>query len=146
MSALVRCIGIAIVAIFWSFPGQAQSVAVVEPLKWHCVQTMDAQFNVACRPLPADAPIDLIELIESTAVAAAIVTPPNATGLVPVAQRGAAEVYSAPAWLIPLHVAPSDAAHVQLLLESVLCGAQSHCWVSYGTRSNDAASMTLAGR
>lgn len=143
MSALVRWIGIAAMTIFWSLPGRAQSVSVVTPLKWQCVQTMDAQFNVACRPMPANAPVELIEQI---AVAGAMDTPTNATGLLPVAQRGAAEVYSTPAWLIPLHVAPSDAAHVQLLLESVLCGAQSQCWVSYGTRSNDAASMTVAGR
>lgn len=131
------------VAFVLAFPVQAEFVTDTIPLMWQCIQTVDAQFNVACRPMQAATSFELDERIPTEAGRD---KPPAASGLQPVAQRGAAEVFSAPAWLIPLHVAPADAAHVQLLLESVLCGAQLQCRVTYSKQTGIAVPVTLAGR
>jgi hypothetical protein len=141
--SLPTTLGTAAAAFLIALQVQAQSVAGVTPLKWRCVQTLDAQFNVACRPDAARTPVEPVAPSNTEAV---MDTAPRALGLLPVAQRGAAEVFSTPAWLIPLHVAPVDTAHVQLLLESVLCGAQSQCKVTYDVQSSGAVTITLAGR
>lgn len=113
---------------------------------WHCVQQRDASYHVACSP----------QAIESgsaehpsSAVAASTSADPPATfmgrDMRPVATRGGVEVFSAPAWRVPLHAPPSDKAAVAQLLDAVLCGNASACGVSYeGMRHASAEGPPLA--
>ncbi len=108
-------------------------------IAWHCSQEADASFQVLCVPRQADADT-------ATAVPAPPVTPGTAgvtpfADMRPVAQRGDAEVFSAPAWRIPLHARPTDIDMVRQLLKSVLCGTHPACGVSY-----DNERVRVAGR
>ena len=115
----------------------AQEAAAPNVLAWHCVQESDAAFHVLCVPRMGGS-----ENISRNTVAA------TAHGvnlnLLPVAQRGDAEVMSADAWRIPLHVRPSDTSFVTTLLKSVLCGKHVACAVSYGAHEHEAAPMRTA--
>lgn len=93
-------------------------------LRWQCMQRSDAQHSVACLPTWAMAGRADMSLVAT----------PSRPGpeMRPVAERGAAEVFSADAWIVPLHAAPTDPARVAALLQSVLCGRQPDCRVSYG--------------
>ncbi|MDO9092337.1 MAG: hypothetical protein Q8R98_26860 [Rubrivivax sp.] len=105
--------------------GQPQAAAIA----WHCTQEADASFHVLCVPRQAEA--------GAPDAAPAATAAPGTAGLAafadmrPVAQRGDTEVYSAPAWRVPLHARPTDIDMVQQLLKSVLCGTHPSCRVSY---------------
>lgn len=96
-------------------------------LNWHCVQEFDGAFHVRCTPHAAHqdpgAPVQG-QVTDSGADLAV-------DARLPVAQRGDAEVYSADAWRVPLHVPPRDPRHVEALLQSVLCGTRMACTVRY---------------
>ena len=116
-------------------PGPADAAA----LAWHCEQQFDAGFHVFCTP-QSQAP----GAAAATAVQAeAPTTAPArwAAEKLPVAQRGDAEVHSAPAWRVPLHARPAERERVEELLQSVLCGARPGCAVHY-----DPVSRRVAGR
>jgi hypothetical protein len=94
-------------------------------LTWRCTQGFDASYHVLCLPdagAPAARSISVAEPAPRSGAAA---------DLVPVAERGIAEVFSADAWRVPLHSAPVDPVRVQALLESALCGKRSSCAVRY---------------
>lgn len=121
-----------------STPALAQAPSQARVLAWHCLQQDDAAFHVLCVPRmwPAHAP-----------EAATEVNPPGVNvNMLPVAQRGDAEVMSTQAWRIPLHVRPSDPAHVTVLLQSVLCGKRSQCEVSYGASGSLSKGLLTASR
>lgn len=117
----------------------AQSQPPLPPLAWQCTQEHDVQFHVLCVPYlppatarPSDWPL---------AAASRFDPPPLnvAADMRPVAQRGDSEVFSAEAWRVPLHAAPSDPSRVTALLESVLCGHRTDCSVRYGTSAQQSA-------
>lgn len=108
-------------------------------IAWHCTQETDASFHVLCIPRHAD--------VDTAHAAPAPSARPSTAGVAtfadmrPVAQRGDAEVFSAPAWRLPLHARPTDRDTVQQLLKSVLCGSHPACRVSY-----DNEGFRVAGR
>jgi hypothetical protein len=105
--------------------------SVPPAIAWHCVQEFDEAFHVLCVPRA-------VEPDDARAVAVPVSLP--ATGpapsadMRPVAQRGDAEVFSAPAWRVPLHLAPTDRRLVDQLLTSVLCGTRPACSADYENR------------
>ena len=99
------------------------------PLAWQCSQELDPSFQVLCFPhLTAEA-------LEGRSPIGAPAPREAAQGwrgdMRPVAQRGDVEVFSAEAWRVPLHAAPSDPVMVRTLLQSVLCGKRPACSVLY---------------
>lgn len=116
-------------------PGAADAAAMA----WHCEQEFDAAFHVLCTPraqapggaaaTPAQAPVPTTDAARWAAEK------------LPVAQRGDAEVHSAPAWRVPLHARPAGRERVEELLQSVLCGTRPACAVHY-----DQANRRVAGR
>lgn len=117
-----------------SEPGAANAAA----LAWHCEQQFDAAFHVLCTP----------QAQVGIAAAAGVQAPTPTAGparwaaeKLPVAQRGDAEVHSAPAWRVPLHAKPAQRERVEELLQSVLCGTRPGCAVHY-----DQANRRVAGR
>lgn len=118
-------------------PAAAQEASVTKALAWHCTQEMDAAFHVLCVP----------RIAEAGSPAAPDAPPGVSLNLMPVAQRGDAEVMSADAWRIPLHVRPGDPVFVTTLLKSVLCGKRAACDVSYdGVRREGRPTSTVAAR
>ena len=109
------------------------------PLAWQCTQEYDSSFHVLCVPrslpaaaVPRDEPALPVPRLEPWPLQ-------GSADMRPVAQRGDAEVFSADAWRVPLHAAPSDPSRVIALLESVLCGKRTECSVRYGTPSLQSA-------
>ena len=118
----------------------AQNQPQATPLAWQCVQEFDQFFHVLCAPrAPAVAVAGDPVMAPAAKVETAGLHP--AADMRPVAQRGDPEVFSAEAWRVPLHSAPSDPARVTVLLESVLCGTRPACTVRY-----DSAPPRLARR
>lgn len=108
-------------------------------IAWHCTQEADAAFHILCVPRQSDM---------ATAAPPFVPTATARTGgasslaeMRPVAQRGDAEVFSAPAWRLPLHSRPTDGEMVRQLLKSVLCGTHPACSVNYANEG-----LRVAGR
>lgn len=115
----------------------AQDVAAAPALAWRCVQQTDAAFHVLCVPrmqVGASPHLD----------ATPAMRPGVNVNMLPVAQRGDAEVMSADAWRIPLHVQPRDPQLVAQLLKSVLCGTRAACDVQYGAQGHEGAALLTA--
>ena len=105
------------------------SAADVEPtLSWRCVQQFDDSFHVRCVPSSSPGAGTLDEVRANLPLER-----------LPVAERGRAEIHSTEAWLVPLHVPPSDSGLVEELLRSVLCGKHSACKVDYSSHGRTTA-------
>ena len=106
---------------------------------WTCSQEHDAYFHVSCVPQHARvrneaAPADSLrerELARGEAAARQSNPAFHGHDMRPVAARGEPEVFSTRAWRVPLYSQPGKPAAVAGLLESVLCGAESNCTVTY---------------
>ena len=99
-------------------------------LYWDCAQQFDDMYHVRCVPRRQDMP----ELAPTAAAFPGEDRRPGGGGTRdarPVAQRGDAEVFSMPAWNVPLYSLPIDAPFVAELLRSVLCGRAPACKVDY---------------
>lgn len=99
-------------------------------LSWDCVQESDDRFHVRCVPrllnTEPSAPVAFDYPLQERPGELV-----RARDLRPVAHRSEAEVFSVPAWRVPLYAPPLDDSFVIVLLRSVLCGKAAGCEVNY---------------
>ena len=125
--------------VMGSLVAGAQGLDAIPGIQWRCVQEQDEDFHILCVPQPlrrnegapspgagaGNAPVPDLSSRGAEPL-------PQGRDLRPLALRGAEEVFSTPAWRLPLYKRPSNPLEVGRLLEAVLCGGVPRCTVSYG--------------
>jgi hypothetical protein len=113
-------------------------------IRWACTQQDDEYFHIQCVPRPTPpgeqasepgAPTGGIgdgSASKDGSSPVETITAPGGQDMRPVALRGAAEVFSARAWRLPLYTRPTNQAAIARLLQMVLCGTVPYCSVAYG--------------
>jgi hypothetical protein len=135
--------GFVVVSVFAANVVFAADQAGTAGIDWKCVQEQDEYFHVLCVPRPARpeqprAPEAVTPGADGGSSALEERPSNGETGTAkfgrdmrPVAARGAAEVFSARAWRLPLYARSRAPDAVKRLLETVLCGDVQRCSVTY---------------